>query len=321
MSENSDRLEELHQDVNIPADEPINDEEPSSENEEQTTEDIDSSAAEGDKKEAQLKSKEDDLTEKERKRYQRNLLSLKDENRRYNEMLKKQQEELEKLKYYAQQSNQSAEIHYKNSIESRLKMMQAAKAQARENGDYTAMDAADIEIAKIIAEEQELNKYQTQQKMAEESRKREQQYQQQHQNQPQGTPQLNEDTQDWLFSNPWADPASEEYDEELAHAAYAHASALDVKYKRNGKTSKIMTRDYYNEIDRYMRDNFAEDEPKNRYPEKRTSPVSAVTRTGGGKPTNARINLTEQEKRIAKNCGMTNEEYMAEKEAIAKGLR
>lgn len=258
----------------------------------------------------------DEFKQETLRKYQRRLSNARQEKIRLQELASRLEQENEHLRSFSEKANEAASFHYDDSIKSRMRMAQNIKRQARENGDYDTEMSADVEITKLVSEQQEVNRYKAQQRMAEDNRN----YQHSRQQSYEPVPELNLDTQDWLDRNSWANPQEEEYDEELFNAASAYAKSLEIKYRNNGQENKIMGKHYFDEIDRYMKDNFLNDTPsQSRRNYHRTSPISAVNRTKSN--TGQKIRLTDMEKEFARNCGMTDAEYIEEKEKIMKKKR
>jgi hypothetical protein len=130
---------------------------------------------------------------------------------------------------------------------------------------------------------------------------------------------LNEEGEAWLENNSWANPNSEDFDQDLYNYADKYSIQLANKYKLQGKKSEIGSPKFWNDISHYMNKTFeinAEDsdeeepasppkiQPKGRTPMKSTpsqtaSPVSRQSVPGGAPKKANDIVLTHEQKEMA----------------------
>ena len=90
----------------------------------------------------------------------------------------------------------------------------------------------------------------------------------------------------------------------------AYAQALERKLVRTGQQKKIGTKEYFNDINQYVNDNFQMDAPMNQ-PIKRSAPAFSKV-APVSKPTSSgpiRVNLSDNQREIAQNFGFTDKEY------------
>lgn len=137
----------------------------------------------------------------------------------------------------------------------------------------------------------------------------------------------NEELDIWLERNPWADPHSQMFDQDLRNEVNEIASELDKRLKFNGSAHLIGTAEYFNSLDNIMKDRWGyqastknredEDDQEDLYsntssPTYYQSPVSPVTRNGSfmseqyvqqhaQKSNHPQIALSPQELALARN--------------------
>lgn len=238
--------------------------------------------------------------------------------------------ENDRLKKLNDSSTQAAMVHYDSSVKLRLDRAKQVKALAIENGDVNAQVDADVEIGRIAAQMEQLEAYKSQESVRERQQAPEQEQYRQQQRAPQA--QLNEDTESWLADNTWFVPNSPDFDQDMHQEVQAYAESLDRKLRRTGQEDKIMTREYFDEINNYVQREFYEQEdtpppqPSRNLNMKQASsraPVAPVGKTGGRpNPANPRqITLTSEEKDFIRFAKISPEEYVKQKAAIAQSER
>lgn len=155
-------------------------------------------------------------------------------------------EENEELRRMVDLSTQAAQQYYDNDVYNRLERAKQLKAQAKEAGDVESEINADLEMALAANEISNVNNYKAQQAYQSQQRYPQQQIEPPH---LANAKQLNE----WVNKNSWFHPESEDYDENLAREIQVHADLLDVNLHRAGHQDKIMSREYFNEIDKAVK--------------------------------------------------------------------
>ena len=121
----------------------------------------------------------------------------------------------------------------------------------------------------------------------------------------------NPDISNWISQNPWFNENSDDYDAEMAEEVKAYDLVLSRQYQRMGKVDKIATKDYFKDIDRYVREKFYMDKPNVIEPPVERKPFSKVSPVTS-RPTTQHISdivLSENQKEIAQNFGMSEEDY------------
>jgi hypothetical protein len=251
--------------------------------------------------------------EDERIALKRKLSKLQREKNRLYAETRKLREEKDQYANYMEHSNKAAMTHYDEAIQLRLDKAKQAKKIAYEMSDPDGIVEADIELARVAAQIESLNSWKAQEAA------RQQQYSHHYQQESRGREEpeveFNEESQSWIAQNPWFDANRREYDPEKAEAALAYARSLDLSLARKGQEHLALTRDYFNKIDRYMRESFDDfEETRPMRMKQPAAPVAPVQRTGNSvKPPKEKFILTEDEKFMARNMGVSEEEWMRQK--------
>ncbi len=238
--------------------------------------------------------------------------------------------ENERLRQLSEVSNNAAMTHYDKSVKLRLERAIQLKTEALQNEDIEAQVKADVEMSRVAAQIEQLDAWKAQQA----SMSNQQAYQQQQQTmQPQYEEQepLNEVTENWLSENTWFVPGSQDYDPDMQEEVQAFADALDRKLRRTGQADRILTDEYFDEINDYVSREFYGEQPQSRVnkgnltmkPINNRAPVAPVSRSG---QTNApqksvKITLTSEERDFARLSGITPEAYAKHKMESQKILR
>ena len=167
-------------------------------------------------------------------------------------------------------------------------------------------------IAKAAADARAIEHYKRKQP---EKAEKEEQRQPNNQN-----PQLyNADISDWISQNSWFNQNSDDYDAEMAEEVKAYDLVLSRQYQRMGKVDKIATKDYFKDIDRYVREKFYMEKPGVIEPPVERKPFSKVSPVTS-RPTTRHISdirLSGAQKEIAQNLGMSEDDF---KKAVANRI-
>ncbi len=236
--------------------------------------------------------------------------------------------ENERLKKLQENANNAAMAHYDNSVQLKMDRAKQLKAQAIEIGDVSAQVDADVELSRVAAQMEQLDAWKAQQshKQREADVMHEQQ---QHNNQQQyQTPDLNEETEEWLQENPWFDPRTSHYDADMQAEVKAYADALDRKLIRSGQEDKIMTREYFDAINGYVQKEFYNDEPRqNRNLNMKSArgaqvaPVGNRAASGTPNSVNPKIILSAEEKDLIRLGKIDEKEFIRQKALIMKNAQ
>lgn len=217
----------------------------------------------------------------------------------------------------AQELGDAAMIHYDKNSNLRLEQAKAKKFKAHEEGDIQAEIDADVEIASATHAIQQLSYWKTQQE-----RNLRQQYQQEQGQQQHSQELVNQEpdpqiSNDWLARNPWFNPASRDFDSELAQAAREYSEKVENFLYRNGRKDLIMSGDYYEEIDKYIHQ-LKSQRGQGMKRELNMRPVrggGAPVRSGSyqssrGKQTQV---LSKEEREISRLMGIKEKDYLSNK--------
>ena len=209
----------------------------------------------------------------------------------------------QKLSEEYKKADTAAMEHYERSVKLQLEEAKRMQTLAIDEGDAQKQAEAMELIAKSAADARAIENYKKQMPAKVE---KEEKQQQQNQN-PQT---YNPDIVDWVRQNAWFNENSDDYDAEMAEEVKAYDLVLSRQYQRMGKADKIATKDYFKDIDNYVREKFYMETPvtEPKVERKPFSKVSPVT----NKPTGnsiSEIRLSDTQKEIAQGLGMSEEAY------------
>lgn len=123
-------------------------------------------------------------------------------------------------------------------------------------------------------------------------------------------PELEPRTRDWIAGNAWFQPQSPDFDREMHEEATTYARKLERRLKAEGRSEEIGGKNYFANIDKYVRQEFPEAFEEAATPKKgtpkmsRDNTVAPVARSGApGQPSpNSRtVRLTPEQRRMAHN--------------------
>lgn len=243
--------------------------------------------------------------------------------------------ENERLRQLTEVSNQAAMQHYDKAVQLRLDRAMQMKTEALQNEDIEAQVKADVELSSVTAQIEQLKAYKSQQQRNQQQYVPPQEPQYQHQAQDEYEEhevELNEVTENWLSENQWFVPGSEDYDAEMEQEVKAYADALDRRYRRNGKANKILSEEYFDEINNYISREFY-DQPvaparNNKSnltmkPITNRAPVAPVSRSSHANTSKApvKIALTAEERDFARMSGISQQAYALQKAEMMKFKR
>lgn len=223
-------------------------------------------------------------------------------------------EEIERLRNFSDLSNKAAMSNYDQAIQLKEQTASQKLTQAIENGDVQLQTEAYKDMAKIAAEQQQLNSWKAQQQLNQNS-KPQQEYTDRYQYpQEQNPPELS----NWISENTWFDKYSPDFDAEMADEVISYARTLDNKFIRSGQKNKLLSKEYFNEINRYVQQEiYGQESPQqNRTltmrPSKNiVSPVSKGTQIA--KAQRDRVSLTADEKDLARRLNVSDETFLKHK--------
>ena len=261
---------------------------------------------------AEEKEPETEAEDKKDERTLRQLKKLKKDKQDLMARIQELEEHNQKLSDGFKKADTAAMEHYEKSVKLQLEEAKRLQASAIEEGDAQKQAEAMELIAKAAADARAIEHYKRQQP---EKAEKEEQRQPNNQN-PQP---YNADISDWISQNSWFNENSDEYDAEMAEEVKAYDLVLSRQYQRMGKADKIATKDYFKDIDNYVREKFYMDKsnviepPVERKPFSKVSPVTS-------RPTTRHISdirLSDAQKEIAQNLGMSEDDF---KKAVANRI-
>lgn len=227
-------------------------------------------------------------------------------------------EENERLRKLAEINESAALGNYDHAIQLRIDQAKRDLTKAIEEGDVSLQADSIDKIAEAKAEAKQLEAWKANQKYAAERSQSQSQQQQQPQEYYQPQVNMNEETESWLSQNQWFVPDSPEFDSDMAQEVQAYAAALDRKLNRQGQQNKILSKEYFDHINDYVRREFYDEEPEqpqrnlNMKPQKH-SPAPVMRSAPQAKAAKPRIVLSEDEKFMARNMGITEEAWIKAK--------
>lgn len=264
-----------------------------------------------DKEEPQPEEHQED---KKDERTLRHLKKLKKDKQDLMARIQELEEHNQKLSDGFKKADTAAMEHYEKSVKLQLEEAKRLQASAIDEGDAQKQAEAMELIAKAAADARAIEHYKRQQPAVVEKEER----QQPNNQNPQP---YNPDISNWISQNSWFNENSDEYDAEMAEEVKAYDLVLSRQYQRMGKADKVATKDYFKDIDNYVREKFYMEKPIitisepqiERKPFTKVSPVTS-------RPTTRHISdirLSDAQKEIAQNLGMSEDDF---KKAVANRI-
>jgi hypothetical protein len=280
-----------------------------SEEKEQTEEESTQNAALEEEK-PNLEDKEVDH-QKELKRALKKLNRVKAENRELVSKIQKYDEVARSLYEKEKMSAEAATVFYGSNIDLSIDKVKKALEKAYMDDDVEAKVNLTAELSELSAQKARNEQYKAMVKSQEEHRKQNNEVQKQNVRQ-----QYEPEVEEWIEKNPWFDQNSQDFDAEMHDTVQHFAQTLEHQYVLKGKQHKIGSEDYFKEIDDFVKERFFEEElqpkqePKNEKKAvfSKVAPVRpnlSVGAAGKGK-----IVLTERQKNIAQNLGISEERFI-----------
>ncbi len=224
-------------------------------------------------------------------------------------------QENERLRKSAEIAAGQALYQYDENLNRRLEIARAEKARAMEEGDVQQQIDADYNFSRISQEmyQNDLLKAKNDLQAS--------QYQPPVNQYPDNRVYANQ----WVQENSWFNSASQDFDEELAHAVDAECREYDLRLKNNGLGHYVMSPGYLNEVSQYAENlrNLRNQSVKKRELNMRQSrsPISPV-RNGYSQSAERRQSqspaMSAAEKDMAARFGVKNEQYLQQKVKYAK---
>lgn len=244
------------------------------------------------------------------------------------EEVKKLRSEVERLNKLTEQSSQAAMTHYDDSVKLKSEQAKLKLTKAIQEGDVEQQLNATEELASAKAQQLQIDSWNANQQYLKQQRSFdtepvETKYVDRQSNRsedPVDQPELTQEAYDWLKENPWFNPKSEEFNEHLAREVQSYEALLYNRMLRSGKEDKILSREYFDQIDNYINHEIygePESQPKRilnmRQNRSSVAPVNrGVTKNMNSTPTfKLPHGIGEGEfKNFISNLGVSEKEYM-----------
>lgn len=235
--------------------------------------------------------------------------------------LKQLEEEITKQKHIAEKSSEIAMSQYDRTVQLDMDRAKSKLTKALEDGDISVQAEMTAELALLAAKAEQLNVWKSQKQIDEENRPPTQINRGQ---QPQAN-QADEDYEPeeienpimakWINDNTWFNQQSDDFDPEMYEEVLGFATAYDKKLARIGQSNKIGTREYFDEINNYVRSEFySEPQPTHSRTLNMKQSTIPVAPVGNGaqraKSTKPTISLNAEEKDFAVTMGLTEAEFL-----------
>lgn len=299
-------------------------------NEEKKEQEVEEQSTTEDKTESEQKTEEPeekDVRQVELERALKKVSKYKNEKA----TLVKQIKELEQQKKYFEEmftkADSAAMDNYDKKIQLQFDKAKKAQAMAIESGDVEQQTEALAELAKAAAEMQRVEAYKAQQQAQQPTEKATNHVEKADltsETQTQGA--LSQEAQRWINDNAWFDESSDDYDEAMAEEVRAYDAVLAKKYQRMGMSDKIASRQYFKELDNYVRTNIMGEPQETKPVNQNFSKVSPVTPRSSTILSVGNIKLNDTQKLIASRLGLTEDEFKESlieriKENRARGIK
>lgn len=256
-----------------------------------------------------------DPDEQERILAKRKLSKLKRERHRLAVEAQKLKEENEALRSYMEHSNQAAMSHYDKNVNMRIENAKKEKLKALEIGDMEAVVEADQQLAEAIADLKSIQSWKTQEALRNQSQQQQQRQSQDYYEEPEV--EVNAETEQWIAANPWFNPNSASFDADMFEDVNDYIASLDEHLARTGKQNQQFSRAYFNKINAYVKDAYgiSQKRPQPMVMQKASQYVEPVRNRSSvaNTPRKETIRLSEDEKRMAANLGVSEEAYLIHK--------
>lgn len=243
------------------------------------------------------------------------------------EEVEKLRAEVERLKVLSDQNSQAAMSHFDDSVKRQMDQARFRMTKAIQEGDVEEQLKATEELTEAKARQIQIeswnaNNYYAQQKESSPVPQEKPYIEQRQVEIPVEQPQLTPEANEWIRNNSWVNPNSADFDEGLLREVQAYEQVLYNKYQRLGQEDKILSREYFDDIDRYIRTEFAAEEEAPVQPQRTlnmkptrapVAPVSHSRSTVQNSAPKFRLpqGMSESEfKSFIQNMGITEADYM-----------
>ncbi len=238
--------------------------------------------------------------------------------------------EVERLRSLSEQNSQAAMTHFDDSVKLRSETAQQRLVKAIEEGDVLEQAKATAELTRAATEQHSIDSWKANQKYLESQKGRDDYHEPSREVTPdyRPEPEVSAETRGWLEENSWFNPNSTDFNPDLAAEVQNYDKVLASKYARTGQHSKIGSKEYFNEIDRYVKTEiFGEQEaPQQRTLNMKQTRVGAAPVNNGGtqsrnQPTKVRLpsDFTPSDlQTFIKSLGVDEKDYIKSLEEDTK---
>lgn len=223
------------------------------------------------------------------------------------------QAENEKLREYTLRADSAATSGWEGSIKAGLELSKRNLRTAVEVGDVDSQIQAQEEIARLTSRLNEIESYKYSQQNYTQRQPTEDKSVQSHAEPEPEMYDPDEDDNvyraDWVRSNPWANPQSLDFDQDMSEEVSLYASQLNKRLQREGRQSLIGSKAYFKKLNEYVQENFkhVNSDLSNYIKKPGFSKVSGVR---SSVPSAERgSNLSPEQKEMARHAGLSEEEF------------
>lgn len=259
-----------------------------------------------DKEEVEIASKSDTKKQKEKKFW-------KERREKYKVLAERDKlaAELEELRSQRDKALEVGNYHYGQNAYSDLEKAKLLKKKAIEEGDIDALTEADIALVRAANAIDEVERWNAQTKVQNNTQDDAQTSQNNTHNISLAQQEM---AKDWLESHPELNPASRNYDAAFAQKVGNYINALDRNIANSGQSEHYFSDSYFEAVDNHI-DSLRKPVVKNNIPPASADNVAGVKKSyqshvsSQGRNTQ-KIILTADEKRMASNAGISEEDWL-----------
>jgi len=235
--------------------------------------------------------------------------------------------EADKLHRYATDSSDAALAQADQNVYHIIEQARENKRRALEEGDTDLAVQADFDLSTAVARLETIKNKQTERDYekqkylnAIEEAEIAKQYQYSAPPIAQYTPEVDVPVEaEYLVkANPWMNPARPEYDPNKVNTLYQFTKELDENLYRQGRGHEYFSPAYISEVNNFIRSNFSDSDSNrsnsnNKSNYNNVSPVSRGNSSYSNSKPKERYVLTEDEKFMARNAGLSEESWLKHK--------
>lgn len=243
-----------------------------------------------------------------------NLWRLKRDKYKYLQEKQNLARENARLQHMLQDSINASTYHYSKSAYADLEKAKEDKRKALKAGDEDALIEADLALTKAQNAIIEAEKWQNKQQQV--SQQRQQNTQHNYADEEVSNDELHREiASDWIRGHSYLRPNSKNYNSELAEHVSKFIYDLDRKIAQNGRNDVYFTPEYFNIIDQHIK-SIRQEDTKNivRANIQSSAHIGGVRKTvsanSASRNTPKQMALSADEKRMAANAGISENEWL-----------